>query len=134
DILTPTKRNYLFRALPSKSLIHSILHFSSAAELQLNQAWRVDFCGLASNASTILFVVSASVLMRGLPGGLIFYILPVSSSRFLHFSTVDGCKATLNSPIVICCCTFNASLTNDVSSTLFCFIPLLFELRFSTSN
>ncbi|KAJ9588328.1 hypothetical protein L9F63_018304, partial [Diploptera punctata] len=46
-----------------------------------------------SNASTILFVVSASVLMRGLPGGLIFCILPVSSSRFLHFPTVDGCNA-----------------------------------------
>ncbi|KAJ9575674.1 hypothetical protein L9F63_007433, partial [Diploptera punctata] len=50
------------------------------------------------------------------------------SSRFLHFSTVDGCNATLNShlaasrsleyvivhaAIVICCCIFNASLTND---------------------
>ncbi|KAJ9597421.1 hypothetical protein L9F63_011715, partial [Diploptera punctata] len=50
-----------------------------------------------SNASAILFVVSASVLMRGLPGGLIFCILPVSSSRFLHFPIVDGCNATLNS-------------------------------------
>ncbi|KAJ9576894.1 hypothetical protein L9F63_006512, partial [Diploptera punctata] len=57
--------------------------------------WRVDFCVLASNASTILFVVSASVLMRGLPG-LIFCILPVSSSRFLHFPTVDGCNATFS--------------------------------------
>ncbi|KAJ9575974.1 hypothetical protein L9F63_007163, partial [Diploptera punctata] len=55
---------------------------------------------IASNASTILFVVSASVLMRGLPGGLIFCILPVSSSRFLHFPTVDGCNATLNSRLV----------------------------------
>ncbi|KAJ9581343.1 hypothetical protein L9F63_023481, partial [Diploptera punctata] len=55
-------------------------------------AWRVDFYGLAFNASTILFVVSASVLMRGLPGGLIFCILPVSSSRFLHFPTVHGCN------------------------------------------
>ncbi|KAJ9588451.1 hypothetical protein L9F63_018184, partial [Diploptera punctata] len=45
---------------------------------RLFRTWRVDFCGLASNASTILFVVSASVLMRGLPG-------------------VDGCNATLNS-------------------------------------
>ncbi|KAJ9575010.1 hypothetical protein L9F63_007838, partial [Diploptera punctata] len=52
-----------------------------------------------SNASTILFVVSASVLMKGLPGGLIFCILPVFSNRFLHFPTVDGCNATLNSPI-----------------------------------
>ncbi|KAJ9573728.1 hypothetical protein L9F63_008891, partial [Diploptera punctata] len=41
-----------------------------------------------------LFVVSVSVLMRGLPGGLIFCIFPVSSSRFLHFPTVDGCNAT----------------------------------------
>ncbi|KAJ9574037.1 hypothetical protein L9F63_008563, partial [Diploptera punctata] len=59
-----------------------------------NKSWRVDFFGLASKVSTILFVVSASVLMRGLPGGLIFCILPVSSSRFLHFPTVDGCSAT----------------------------------------
>ncbi|KAJ9595016.1 hypothetical protein L9F63_013682, partial [Diploptera punctata] len=51
----------------------------------------------SSKASTILFVVSASVLMRGLPEGLIFCILPISSSRFLHFPTVDGCNATLNS-------------------------------------
>ncbi|KAJ9598366.1 hypothetical protein L9F63_010940, partial [Diploptera punctata] len=29
-----------------------------------------------------------------LPGNLIFCILPVSSSRFLHFPTVDGCNAT----------------------------------------
>ncbi|KAJ9587222.1 hypothetical protein L9F63_019246, partial [Diploptera punctata] len=80
-----------------------------------------------SNASTIFFVVSASVLMRGLPGGLIFCILPASSSRFLHFSTVDGCNATLNSrlaPIVICCCIFNAILANGVSSSPSCFIPL----------
>ncbi|KAJ9582538.1 hypothetical protein L9F63_003096, partial [Diploptera punctata] len=52
-------------------------------------------------------------------------------SRFLHVSTVDGCNATLNSrlarlaasrslayviahaAIVICCCIFNAILTND---------------------
>ncbi|KAJ9588118.1 hypothetical protein L9F63_018509, partial [Diploptera punctata] len=34
-------------------------------------------------------------------------------SRFLHFPTIDGCNATLNSPIVICCCIFNAILTND---------------------
>ncbi|KAJ9588615.1 hypothetical protein L9F63_028082, partial [Diploptera punctata] len=37
-------------------------------------------------------------------------------SRFLHFPTVDGCNATFNSclaPIVICCCIFNAILTND---------------------
>ncbi|KAJ9601390.1 hypothetical protein L9F63_000414, partial [Diploptera punctata] len=55
----------------------------------------------------------------------------ISSSRFLHFPTVDGCNATLNSrlarlaasrslayviahaAIVICCCIFNAILTND---------------------
>ncbi|KAJ9582364.1 hypothetical protein L9F63_003291, partial [Diploptera punctata] len=59
-----------------------------------------------SNASTILFVVSASLLMRGLPRGLIFCILPVSSSRFLHFPTVDA--------FVICCCIFNTILTNDL--------------------
>ncbi|KAJ9598565.1 hypothetical protein L9F63_010751, partial [Diploptera punctata] len=41
-------------------------------------AWRVDFYGLASNTSTILFVVSASMLI----------------SRFLQFPTVDGCNAT----------------------------------------
>ncbi|KAJ9578629.1 hypothetical protein L9F63_005119, partial [Diploptera punctata] len=67
---------------------------------------------ITSNASTILFVVSASVLMRGLPG-------------------VDGCNTTLKSrlarlaasrslayviahaAIVICCCIFNVILTND---------------------
>ncbi|KAJ9597415.1 hypothetical protein L9F63_011709, partial [Diploptera punctata] len=54
-------------------------------------AWRVDFCGIASNASTILFVVSASVLMRGLPGA---YVI-------------------VHAAIVICCCIFNAILTND---------------------
>ncbi|KAJ9597561.1 hypothetical protein L9F63_011562, partial [Diploptera punctata] len=43
--------------------------------------------GNSSNASTIVFAVSTSVLMRSLPGGLIFCILPVSSSRFLHFPT-----------------------------------------------
>ncbi|KAJ9573806.1 hypothetical protein L9F63_008812, partial [Diploptera punctata] len=42
-------------------------------------------------------------------------ILPVSSSRFLHFPTIDGCNAKLNSPIVICCCIFNVILTNDWS-------------------
>ncbi|KAJ9592958.1 hypothetical protein L9F63_015382, partial [Diploptera punctata] len=30
--------------------------------------------------------------------------------RFLHFPTVDGCNATLNSPIVICCFIFNVIL------------------------
>ncbi|KAJ9578910.1 hypothetical protein L9F63_004867, partial [Diploptera punctata] len=64
-----------------------------------------------------------------LAGGLIFCIFPVSSSRFLHFPTVDGCSATLNSrlaasrslayviahvAIVISCCIFNAILTNDL--------------------
>ncbi|KAJ9581967.1 hypothetical protein L9F63_003657, partial [Diploptera punctata] len=86
----------------------------------LTLTWRVDFCGLSSNAFRIFFAVSASVLMRGLPG-------------------VDGCNATLNSrlarlaasrsliyffahaAIVICYCIFNAILTNDFSAA---FSPL----------
>ncbi|KAJ9574855.1 hypothetical protein L9F63_007980, partial [Diploptera punctata] len=53
----------------------------------------------SSNASTILFVVSASVLIRGLPGA-----------------------------IVICCCIFNAILTNDHEP------PLLYSAASTLSN
>ena len=98
------------------------------------QAWRVDSCGLESNTSRILLVVSASVLLRGLPGGLRFWMLPVSSSRFLHFSTVAMVTLKLrlarnygvtiiiyvivHAVIVICLCIVNTILTNNVSSAL----------------
>ncbi|KAJ9577220.1 hypothetical protein L9F63_006194, partial [Diploptera punctata] len=62
-------------ALHTGSVLTCILVVATLI-LQVN-AWRVDFCGLASNTSTILFVVSASVLKRGLPG-------------------VDGCNANCN--------------------------------------
>ena len=65
-----------------------------------------------------------------------FWILAVSSNRFLHFHTVDDCNDTLKSrlahftisrslsyvivhaAIVICCRMFNAILSNDASSAL----------------
>ncbi|KAJ9593271.1 hypothetical protein L9F63_015185, partial [Diploptera punctata] len=60
---------------------------------------------VASNAYTILFVVSASVLMLGLPG-----------------------------TIVICCYTFNAILTNDVAYKLFTGTSLMACLIFALSK
>ena len=60
-------------------------------------AWRVEFCGLASNASRILLIVAASVLLRGLPGGSPLWMLLVSSISFLYFPIVDGCRDTLKS-------------------------------------
>ncbi|KAJ9575615.1 hypothetical protein L9F63_007549, partial [Diploptera punctata] len=124
------KTNYIFSLLHILSLVypiqvtlsptsHFILeHFSHFLEGKIHVFFsRLNtYCNnivfKLPNASTILFVVSASVLMRGLPG-------------------VDGCNATLNSrlarlaasrslayviahaAIVICCCIFNAILPND---------------------
>ncbi|KAJ9597705.1 hypothetical protein L9F63_011415, partial [Diploptera punctata] len=49
-----------------------------------------------------------------------FSSLFLHPSRFFHFPTVDDCNATLNSPIVICCCIFSVILTNDISTEFEC--------------
>ncbi|KAJ9589573.1 hypothetical protein L9F63_017211, partial [Diploptera punctata] len=58
-------RNEIIQGKPTKISVRS--------EIDLNE---VNSRTFPSNASTILFVVSASVLMRAFPGGLIFCILP----------------------------------------------------------
>ncbi|KAJ9601121.1 hypothetical protein L9F63_000700, partial [Diploptera punctata] len=82
------------------ALLREFINSTRWRKTHVKLSWRVDFCGLASNASTIL-------------------------NPFLHFPTVDDCNATLNSPIVICCCIFNAILTNDIKYSVYITIVVL---------
>ena len=91
-------------------------------------------------ASRIFPVVAASVLLRGLPGCFPFWLLPVSSSRFLHFSTIHGCNDTLKSlhdryHTIFPCCYYNLLLHFHrhfywLRKLSMCFLIIILKLPF----